>query len=76
MISIALSMLHESKEVFSYVSSAKDWSFTGCLAFKSERGLVYMINKTGPRTDLEGLRMTVGRVLNHVQIQRQTAFYQ
>ena len=51
MISIALSMLHESKEVFSCVSSAKDWCFTGCLAIKSERGLVYMINKTGPRTD-------------------------
>ena len=51
MISIVLSMLHESEEVFSCVSSAKDWWFTGCLAIKSERGLVYMINKTGPRTD-------------------------
>ena len=29
-------MLHESKEVFSCVSSAKDWCFTGCLAIKSE----------------------------------------
>ena len=50
-------MLHESKEVFSCVSSAKDWCFTlvigayWCLAIKSERGLVYMTNKTGTRTD-------------------------
>ena len=51
MISVALSMLHESKEVCSCISSAKDWCFTGCLAIESERGLVYMINKTGLRTD-------------------------
>ena len=76
MISLALLMLHESKEVFSCESSAKDWCFTGCLVIKWERGLVYMINKTGPRTDPWRTPNESGRVLNHVQVQRQTAFYQ
>ena len=76
MISVALLMVHESKEVFSCESSAKDWCFTGCLVIKWERGLVYMINKTGPRTDPWGTQNESGWVLYHVQIQRQTAFYQ
>ena len=42
-------MLHESKEVFSCVSSAKELYWV--LGNQIREGLVYMINKTGPRTD-------------------------
>ena len=54
MRSIALSMFVKSEEMFSCVSSAKDCWFTGCLAIRSERSLVYRVNKTGPRTGLWG----------------------